>query len=431
MLNRALVYLKPRFITIFLLGIFSGFPLSLTASTLSTWLDEEKISLATIGAFALVGLPYTLKFLWAPLVDQVKIPGLGRLLGRRRSWAVLIQLALAMCIFALSRLDPATSAAEMAIVCIMVTVCSATLDTVIDAYRIESLDATEQGYGAAMIVSGYRVGMMLSSAGALYLASFVSWHAVYALMAAFALSGLILTLLIAEPNVTVRPMAAFSFRQRFKERVIDPFWEFSERQDWLVILMLVVAFKIGDAFVGNMTNPFFLHLGFSKIEIANVVKIFGLGATLSGSFLGGYLILRFGTMKGLLICGVFQLLSNFAFVLQAVMGHDMPTFFFTIATENFTSGMGNAALVAYLSVICNRAYTATQYALLSAVGSVGRTFFSSGAGLLVQQVGWPIFFVLSAVIALPGILLLLWLMRKQSANPAGEFYPAATSRASQ
>ncbi|MDA0712410.1 MAG: AmpG family muropeptide MFS transporter [bacterium] len=416
LLEAAKVYLDKRILAILFLGFSSGLPLALVGGTLSIWLTEVGVSKTSIGLFAMVGIPYTLKFLWAPLVDRMPLPLFTRILGRRRGWMLFTQIILAAAIVGLGQTHPSINPSLTALLALTVAFCSASQDIVIDAFRVDILQRPSFGAGAATIVFGYRIGMLVSGAGALYLATFYPWSTVYYAMAALVGIGMITTLLSPEPN-TVGDIAFESpgkmpLKLWLKTAIINPFSNFTERKYWLIIILFIVFYKLGDAFAGNMSNPFFIEIGFTKIEIANISKLFGFIATIVGGFIGGVMVSRFGLMRGLLICGIFQLLSNLVFSLQAYVGNDISMLMVTIATENITSGMGTAAFVAYLSGLCNASYSATQYALLSSFASVGRTFLASSAGLLAENVTWITYFILTTLIAVPGILILLWLIWK-------------------
>ncbi len=404
-----MIYLDIRIFYIFLLGFSSGLPFWLTSGTLAFWLAESGSSNTAIGLFALVGVPYTFKFLWSPLVDRLPIPILTRLLGRRRGWMLLSQILLALAILMMSGIKPAENLGLMAVFALLVAFLSATQDIVIDAYRVDILDEKTYGAGAATVVLGYRIGMLASGAGALYLASYLPWPVVYQIMAVLVGIGLLTTLLCQEP--VQRDTEAVTHHNWFQKAVIAPFADFISRPNWWVILAFIMLYKLGDAFVSNMTSPFYLQMGFSKIEIANVTKLFGIVASLFGVFVGGLAVGRYGVLKALLVCGLFQLFSNLAFVVQAYMGHDLTALVFTIGAEYIAGGMATAALVAYLSKLCHASFTATQYALLSSLTAVGRTFLSSSCGLIADSVSWPVYFGISTLVGLPGMLLLVYLMR--------------------
>jgi PAT family beta-lactamase induction signal transducer AmpG len=410
------VYFEPRLLVVFLFGFASGLPLLLTLSTLSIWLTERGVTLTAIGLFAMVGTPYTLKFLWAPAVDRVPVPLLSRLFGRRRAWLLTIQAGLVVAIVALGATDPGRAPFSTAVAALVVAFFSASQDIVIDAYRIEIVHEHEQGAGAAMTQFGYRLGMLASGAGALLLAEHLPWFWVYAAMAGLLLIGVATTLCAPEPAAgTAAPAAAGGLVARLREAVIEPFAEFVRRSGLgaaLLVLAFILLYKLGDAFAGVMANPFYVQIGFTKTEIAAVTKVFGLIATLVGVFAGGVVVGRYGVMRALLVCGILQMLSNLMFAGQALAGHDVRVLVFTIGIENLTGGMGSAAFVAYLSVLCNVAYTATQYALFSSFMAVGRTLLSSSSGWVADHVEWVTFFVISTVLALPGLLVLGWMLKR-------------------
>ncbi|OGQ97304.1 MAG: MFS transporter permease [Deltaproteobacteria bacterium RIFOXYD12_FULL_57_12] len=429
MLRDLAVYADRRISTILFLGFASGLPLALTFGTLSIWLAEEGVSKTTIGLFAMAGIPYTSKFLWAPLIDRLALPYFTRRFGQRRGWIIAIQLTLIAAIVALGATRPAVAPIATAFFAFVVAFLSATQDIVIDAYRVEILEQRQYGAGAAVIVLGYRLGMLASGAGALYLASFFGWYVTYSVMAGLMLVGVGVVLLSPEPerqiNTEVRGqekkiadyLAARPFLCGRRARIVawlygtivSPFAEFMGRQGWVLVLLFILLYKFGDALAGVMSNPFFVELGFTKIEIANISKVFGLAATIGGGIIGGVMVSRLGIMKSLLICGLLQMFSNLVFVLQAMAGHDLRVLTLTIGVENFSSGMGTAAFVAYLSSLCNVAYTATQYALLSSFMAFGRTILSSGGGWLAEQLDWVPFFLATTAAALPGLLLLFWM----------------------
>jgi MFS transporter, PAT family, beta-lactamase induction signal transducer AmpG len=415
-------YLRRRVIVVLLLGFASGLPLLLSFGTLSAWLREADVERSAIGLFSLVGLPYALKPLWAPLMDGVQLPVLTKLLGRRRGWMVLSQGMLMIAIAGLAVSSPGDAPLMMAGFAVLVAFFSASQDIVIDAYRIETLDEDEQGIGAAAVTYGYRAGMLVAGAGALILADTWSWTHAYLAMAVLVLVGTLTILLSPEPpgpddsvsgppSRSIDAPARRSLGKWLADFVVAPFLEFASRPGWLIILLFIVTFKLGDAFLSIMTNPFYIDLGFTKTEIAEVTKLFGLIALAVGLFIGGLLIKWTGLLNALLISGVLQAASNFVFAYQVVAGHDVGVLTFTIAVENVTGGMGTAAFVAYLSSLTNTAFTATQYALLSAFMAFGRTLLSSPSGYLVDFVGWFDFFILSVGVAVPGLLLLLVLMK--------------------
>jgi PAT family beta-lactamase induction signal transducer AmpG len=417
----ARVYLDRRVIAVLFLGFSSGLPLLLVFSTLSLWLKDEGISNTMIGLFALVRTPYTFKFLWAPLIDRVPVPMLGALLGRRRAWAVTTQVVLMVAILGLATASPSLDPVMSALFALFVAFASASQDIVIDAYRIEILEERQQGAGAAMIVNGYRFGMLAAGAGAITLADTLSWPQVYAVMAGLVVVGLATVLLSPEPRepaaggtgAAVAPPAALSTAAAWLYgAVVAPFTQFMQRDGWVFILLFIMLYKLGDAYLGVMANPFYVEMGFTKHEIAAVSKVFGLGATIVGGLLGGAIVYRYGIRQALLVGGVLMAASNLVFAVQAAVGHSVPMLMVTIAVENLTGGMGTAAFVAYLSSLCDVAYTATQYALLSSFMAFARDVLSASSGWLADQVDWVAFFVISTGLAVPGLVLLVWMTRR-------------------
>jgi PAT family beta-lactamase induction signal transducer AmpG len=426
------VYLKPRVLIVLFLGFSAGLPLALSGSTLLVWMREAGVDLGTIGLFALVGTPYTIKFLWAPIVDALDAPVLSALLGRRRGWLVLAQLLLMAAIVFLAVCDPATSPWLVALGALLVATASATQDIVIDAFRIESLDESEQAAGMASYVAAYRIGMLASTAGALFLVSGfeglgfakgAAWTWGYIAMAALVAVGIATTLIAAEPkkSATAEAQHAAQMRENPLLRVAvaayGSFAEFLTRDLAFVVLTFVVLYKLCDAFAGAMTAPFVIDLGFSRNDYAAIVKGVGLAATLIGGFAGGALARAYPLATSLWIGAFLQMASNLIFTWQAWVGVNMWALTVTIIVENFTGAIGTVIFVAYLSALCNNPlHTATQYALLTALAAVGRTYLSAGAGFIAERVGWPIFFVISALTALPSLLLLIWLQQRGHFN---------------
>jgi PAT family beta-lactamase induction signal transducer AmpG len=444
------VYADRRVLSILFFGFASGLPLALTIGTLFMWLAEVGVNKTTIGLFALAGTPYTLKFLWAPLVDRMPIPYLTGWLGRRRGWILLAQLVLMATILGLGGTNPVAQPGLTAFLALSVAFWSATQDIAIDAYRVEILEERQYGAGAATIVLGYRIGMLVSGAGALYLATYVSWSATYGIMAGFMIVGMVTVLLNPEPSVRKsresveqeRRIAAYlESRPDLKGNkakvlawiygaVISPFADFIGRRGWLVILLFILLYKFGDALAGVMTMPFYVELGFTKIQVANITKIFGMAAIIIGAVIGGVMVDRLGILKSLFVCGILQMFSNLMFAVLAMAGHDLRVLTLAIAVENLSGGMGTAAFVAYLSSLCNVAYTATQYALLTSFMAFGRTVLTSSGGWLADQMDWVSFFVLTTVAALPGLLLLVGIARRFAAPTDGQAVIAGAERKS-
>jgi MFS transporter, PAT family, beta-lactamase induction signal transducer AmpG len=424
------VYLKRRVLIVMFLGFSSGLPLALSGSTLLVWMREVGVDLGTIGLFALVGTPYTAKFLWAPLVDALDVPVLSRRFGRRRGWLLLAQFLLIAAILFLGACDPAGSALIVAIGALLVAAVSATQDIVVDAFRVESLDESEQAAGMASYVAAYRVGMLASTAGALFLVSgfqsflgfdhHAAWSASYVVIAALVLIGVATTLFAAEPQRSTEAAAAHAAAvrqesplQRIATAAAGAFAEFLTRDLALVALAFVVLFKFTDALAGALTAPFVIDLGFSRNEYAAIIKGVGLAATLIGGFAGGFVARAYSLPKSLWVGGVLQAVSALAFSWQAVVGRDAAWLTFAIVVENFTSAIGTVIFVAYLSALCrNPLHTATQFALLTALAAFGRTYLSSGAGFIAVATGWPAFFAICAAAGLPSLVLLAVLQRR-------------------
>lgn len=420
LLDALAVYLKPRVLIVLFLGFSSGLPLALSGGTLLVWMRESGVDLGTIGLFALVGTPYTLKFLWAPLVDALDVPLLSRWLGRRRGWLVFTQMLLMAAIVFLGLSDPTVSPAVVAFGALLVAAASATQDIVVDAFRVESLPDNEQAAGMASYVAAYRVGMLVSTAGALFLVSGFegfgftkqeAWHLGYLTMATLVVIGTVTALLATEPDRSAQianTQARDNPLARIWHAAIGAFSDFLKADLALAVLAFVVLFKFTDALSGAMTAPFVIDLGFTRNEYAAIVKGVGLAALLAGGFAGGFIARAYPLATSLWIGGVLQAAANLSFSWLAVIGTNTTALAFAITVENFTSAVGTVMFVAYLSALCrNPLHTATQYALLTALAAVGRTYLSSGAGYIAQATGWPWFFVICMLAGLPS-LALLW-----------------------
>ena len=405
MLSFLAAYRDPRLVAVLFMGFASGLPLALTGTTLGARFTDSHIALSAIGAMALVQLSYNFKPLWAPALDRARIPFLTRRLGQRRGWLVLIAICLALAIAGLGLSDPRANLSLAIFWAVLVAFLSASQDVVIDAYRVEILRREQQGAGAAVTQFGYRFGMIASGAGSLYAATYWGWCVAYQIMAVLMLVGVATAFLAPEP---VQPDVAVA--RTMGATVIAPFRDIFRRRDWVLLFLLIVLYKLGDALAGHMATPFYLQLGFTKIEIANISKVLGVVAAIAGVSLGGAVVYRLGVMPALLVCGLIQMASNTLFIVQDFSGHDLRMLALTISLENLAGGMGSAAFVAYLSGLCSPGYTATQYALLSALALLGRNLFSALSGLLAAHLGWIGFFATSVCLALPGLGLLVWMM---------------------
>jgi PAT family beta-lactamase induction signal transducer AmpG len=411
------IFTNPRVAVMLLLGFSSGLPLALTTGTLQAWATSDGLNIRTIGFLTLVGSAYTLKFLWAPLMDRYVPP----LLGRRRGWMLVTQCLLIVSIAAMGAFSPKDAIVALAMVAVVVAFCSASQDVAFDAYRTDVLRKEERGAGAAVSVLGYRLAMLVSGGLALVLAdSFLGWQATYWLMASLMLIGVVATWFAAEPEVDVQPPRTLS------EAVTGPLRDFFSREGAVLALLLIVLYKLGDAFAGSLTTAFLIRgAGFSVTEVGAINKVLGLLATIVGALAGGALMTRLSLYGALMLFGVLQAVTNLGFWFLAVT----PKAYWSMATvvglENLCGGMGTAAFVAFLMTLCRVRYSATQFALLSALAAVGRTYLAGPlSGVMVESFGWPVFFVCTFLIALPGLGLLWWQRRIVRAL---EEAPAATA----
>lgn len=418
------VYLQPRVLIVLFLGFSSGLPLALSGSTLLVWMAEAGVDLGTIGLFALVGTPYTLKFLWAPLVDALHVPFFTRAFGRRRGWLVFSQLLLIGAILLLALTDPARSPLFVALGALLVATMSSTQDIVVDAFRVESLPESEQAAGMAAYVAAYRIGMLISTAGALFIVTGfeaivprgAAWMWGYVVMAALVLIGTVTALAATEPAQSARAEAVTrddGALTRVFHAAMGAFSEFLSRKEAWAALAFVVLFKFTDAFSGNMTVPFVIDIGFTRNDYAVIVKGVGIVATLAGGFAGGFVARRYSLATSLWIGGIVQAMSNLSFSWLALVGVNEWALTLAITSDNFCNAIGTVIFVAYLSALCqNPLHTATQYALLTALAAVGRTYLSSGAGYLAKATGWPMFFAISVLVAVPSLMLLAYLQKR-------------------
>ena len=392
-------YLKKKMLVTLVMGFVSGVPLLLTITLLQAWLTDEGIAKSTIGLFALVGLPYSLKFLWAPIFDKYIINALGR----RRGWLIVSQVALIISIVGLGMTNPSLSATNVAILALLVTFFSASQDIVIDAYRRESLLDDEQTLGASAYVLGYRIGALAAGAGGLILADLISYQFVYMIMASIMVIGVATTIIADEPLQEDEP-------KTLRDAIIKPFTEFFDRKGFnsaVLILLFVLLYKVGDTMAHSLSTNFYLDIGFTKTEIGTVVKVFGLIATLIGAFLGGLISLRIGLYKSLIIFGIFQAVATLGFSVLASVGNYISVLMVVISLENLAAGMGYTAYLAFMANMTNKEFTATQFALMTAIMSIPRTFFSGSSGFLVEILDWQIYFIFCSLIAIPALIILM------------------------
>lgn len=403
------IYLKKRLIIILLFGFASGLPLLLTLSTLSFWFAKVGIDKKTIGLFALVGMPYVWKFLWAPFLDRFQAPLFGKWLGRRRGWLLWVQLFLAASIIMMGHSQPETNLFWTAVCALCISFFSATQDILIDAYRIESLDPSEYAAGGGVEVFGYRLGMIIAGGFALSLSDSYSWSTVYLIMGLFMAVGILTTLVCKEPAASKKIDLE---KKSLKTVIVDPFLEFIKRPGWVWVLFFIILYRFGDNLIGQMSTVFYQKLGFSGTEIGMVTKTFGIWMVVVGGLVGGAIAKRIGIMKTLMFGGILHVISNGFFILLALHGHSMPCLYGTIISENLSGGIMTSAFVAYLSRLCNINFTATQYALLSALMAIGRVFVQSTSGFLADRFDWVTFFLIASAAALPGLALLGYLMKR-------------------
>lgn len=384
-------------LTALMMGFSCGLPLLLTGTVLQAWMKEEGIDLSLIGMTSLIGLPYTVKFLWAPFADRFTLP----FLGRRRGWLLMAQILLMFSIFLLGLSHPAKYPLLTVFAAFSVTFFSASQDIVADAYRREDLSDAELGLGVSLYINGYRIGMLLSSGGGLIIADKLSFQTAYFMMAACLIPGILTTLLCREPQIEVEPP------KTLHAAVIDPLRDYFSRPNALWILAFILFYKIGDTMASAISTPFFLDIGFSKTEIGWVVKVFGFWATVGGSLIAGVLMIRMGISRSLWIFGFFQAITILGFAALAHIGHSVSVLSLVIAGEHLSAGMGTSAFSAFMASITNKKFTATQYALLSSLMGIPRVLAAAPTGFLAKLLGWQYFFVFCTIMAVPGMLLLL------------------------
>ncbi len=388
---------RTRYCAVVLLGLSSGLPIALSSSTLQAWFTEENIGIVVLGLLNIVGLPYVLKWLWAPLLDRLTLSSLGR----RKSWIISMQLVLIAVLWWMSYLHPAEHPALLMGLGAILAFFSSTQDIAVDAYRTEILQVKERGLGSALNVTGYRFALLISGAIALLLADHIGWGNTYRVMSGILLVCSVLTFFTPEPCVLKQPKS-------LKEAFLGPLQDFFTRSNAMALIFVVILYKLGDAYALSLTTPFLLRgLHFSLTEVALLNKVIGLSAVVLGGIAGGLWMMRLGLFRSMFIFGILAALTNILFVVMALVGKNMALAGVTIFFENFCSGMSSAAFVAFLMALCNPKFTAMQYACLSAVASIGRVVIGSTSGILVHYLGWANFYWVSAAICLPG-LYLLW-----------------------
>lgn len=423
------VYGRPRVRSMVFLGFSAGLPYLLVFSTLTAWLRDEEISRSAIGFFAWVGMIYSIKVFWAPVVDGVKLPFLQPLLGQRRSWILLAQIGIALGLWGMTLAGP-ESLLMLSIVALIVAFSSATQDIAIDAFRIESAESTVQGAMSAAYILGYRIALLVAGAGALYLAEYFDWVTAYQLMACLMMIGMITILLVAEPDkeastnsesgssnsvTDLKGPTSKTEWQGFLVSYWDPVRDFfrTNGRFALFLLLLIGCYRLSDIAMGIMANPFYLDLGYSKIEIANIAKVFGFAMSISGSVLGGVLVLKWGILKPLLLGAVLVAVTNLLFAGLALIEPDLIHLAIVISADNLSGGLAATAFIAYLSSLTNTAYTATQYALFSSLMTLPGKFVSGFSGMIVDASGYAVFFTSAALIGLPAIILVSILVKRE------------------
>ncbi len=428
------LYTEPRVIAMLLLGFSAGLPLLLVFGTLSAWLREAGISRSTIGHISWVALLYGLKFVWSPIVDRLRIPFVTAHMGQRRSWMLLAQAGVICGLLLMARSDPTVGLGLLVWSALLVAFSSATQDISIDAWRIEAVDLSRQGAMAATYQLGYRVGMILAGAGALYLAEYFSWQAAYATMGLCMLVGVATVLIIPEPDKIIsdttwqQEQRVIAFVDRsghlpgwlrmanawFIGAVVCPFTEFFSRNGRmaLVILLFIAVYRISDITMGIMAMPFYIDMGYTKTEIANISKIYGLFMTIFGAAVGGVMVARYGVLRILLVGAIIVVLTNLLFALLALRGPSLLWLTMVISADNFAQGLAGSAFIAYLSGLTNKAYTATQYALFSSLMLLPSKFIGGFSGDVVDAAGYIPFFIYAAALGIPAIALVLYLMHR-------------------
>ncbi len=418
------------------LGFSAGLPFLLVFSTLSAWLAQAGIQRSTIGLLSWVGITYSIKFFWAPVVDRLRLPLLHAALGRRRSWMLIAQLGMGAGLAGLALQDPSTQLGTMIGCALLVAFSSATQDIAIDAWRIEATELERQGAMSAAYQLGYRIALIVAGAGCLYLAAEYGWRVAYLAMSGLALIGILTTLLVPEPETgsrkttpqaEARVLAWIEARPHWPARlrhagawfvgaVVCPFMDFFHRnglQLGVAILCFVGLFRLTDITMGSMANPFYLALGYTLKQVAAIAKFYGVVLSIAGAFLGGIAVARYGSARALMVGGVLVIVSNLGFAALALHGEaSVPGLALVISGDNLAAGFAGSAFIAYLSGLTNTAYTATQYALFSSIFTLPGKLIGGASGYVSEALGWPLFFVYTSVLGLPALALIIWLNRR-------------------
>ncbi|MFP2957660.1 AmpG family muropeptide MFS transporter [Myxococcus sp. 1LA] len=399
---------SPRIWLLVAVGFASGLPLWLTGVTLSAWMKDEGVNLKTIGVFALVSMPYTFKVLWAPLMDRYTLP----FLGRRRGWMLVTQVLLMGAIAAMGLVNPKDTPVAMAAMAVLVTFLSASQDIVADAWRTDILTVEERGLGNSTYITGYRLGMLTAGALALTLSDWVGWSQTYFIMGLLMAVGVVATLLAPEPQGSKPP-------RNLTDAVVKPFVEYFTRKGAIPVILFLVLYKLGDAIAAGMVTPFYKELGFSNTEIGALSKGLGMVSTIAGGLLAGVVMVKLGTRRSLFIFGAAQALTNLMFMALSLVGKNDLMLAATITVDNLCGGLAVTAFAAYLMSLCHKSFSATQYALLSALGTVANRLISATSGYMAEWLGWPTFFAGTVLLAVPALVLLAFLPANAAA-PAEE-----------
>lgn len=426
-----LVYTQPRVIAMLFLGFSAGLPFLLVFSTLSAWLTESGINRATIGFFSWIGITYSIKVIWAPVIDRLPFPMLTKRLGKRRGWMLAAQAGMACGLLGMALTDPRADLILLALFGLLVAFSSATLDVALDAFRIESIDTEYQGAMAATYILGYRLALLVAGAGAFYIAEYSGWSWSYMVMAMLTSVGMVTVLLVAEPEHKVSkatleqeahtaaiinrtghlPSRLQQLQVWFSSAVISPFVDFFTRYGKLafIILLFIGIYRVSDITMGVMANPFYLDLGFSKPDIANIAKVFGFFMSIAGAAAGGIFVVRFGIHRPLILGAILVAVTNLLFTYMATLGPDKVWLAIVISADNFSGGLAGAAFIAYLSSLTNAAYTATQYALFSSLMTLPAKVLGGFSGVIVEAYGYEWFFSYAALLGVPAILVAIYL----------------------
>lgn len=404
-------YTKQKIWLFLFLGFSCGLPYNLLASTLSLWLKDIGLSLAIIGVFGLVLMPYTFKFLWAPVVDWVRIPYLSDRFGAKKTWGILFQIGLVVSIFSMALFPPTADNWQTTfILAFCVAFFAASQDIVIDALRIDTLSGVELSEGASVYQFGYRMGLLLSGAGVVALSAYIPWTQAYFFIGCMGVLGMVALCFVKESHTSV----SVPQKNWLVSVVKNPMVDFMRHREWMFILLFIVLYKLNNAVLGRMASPFYDDIGFTKQQIALVSGAIGPWITIAGVPIGGLLMVRLGVLKSLFVLGFVEMMTSVAFAVLSVLGPSVPAFFGVIVFDNIVGGMGGAVFVAYLSALCSKKYAATQYALLTGLMAFSASFVASGSGVMAEKLGWFSFFLLTAVLMMPALILLPYLIRSEN-----------------